>query len=190
MQRRLSIASVAALGLLVVGCGSGPPDRPDARETSPTLSSPTATQIHPSDNSTSTRPRPSRPSKPEPTSSKPRPPLSVLIATLRQAGATSVGQAEPPHGSEFRIFSAELDGTPFITTAARAGLPSWSVMQLHEISGSEQNGIIVRVMRNEDGRYTTLSCRGVRWLFGGLDATAPGAVPLLIDVANAVADGC
>ncbi len=191
MEARRSITSVLTLGLLLIGCGDDPTVGLDAPETGPLQASTSAAASDSGGTSPSTAPPVTKPAKPEPSEATPRPPLPVLIATLRRAGAQSVGQAEPPHGSAYRIFSGRFDGSLFLATAGRTDLPSSSFDQLREVSSSQQNGITVWVMSNEDGRYTTLACRGVRWLFGSAGGTARRVtVALLLDVANAMADAC
>jgi hypothetical protein len=181
MQLRRTLPPLLVLGMLLLGCGD-PVDGPGAQASVTDRRTDTGATPTLIDRPTSS---PANPGQPD---GRPRPPLRLLTAVLRDAGAHSVGQVEPPHGAESRILSGRFDGTLFVATAGRAG--AGHLERLREVGSSERSGIVVRLMRNEDGRYTALRCDGVAWLFGIPDGAGQGSVPFLENLANAVADVC
>lgn len=132
--------------------------------------------------------RVSKPGTAEPTDRPRRPPLRVVVAALRDAGASSVGQAEPSHGSEFQILSGVFERTLIVAAAGRVGSGLFS--GLREVGRRERDGIVVRLMRSDTGLHTGFRRNGVVWLFGVLDEAARQPVRLLVNLASAVAGAC
>lgn len=184
MHARALSAGVLSLSLFLLGCA-------DDRAATSGLGAPSATVTPTASNhgESDATPPPVVDETPDATSGKPSlkaPPLRFLIRTLRGAGLQSVGQAEPPHGSRFRILSGRFAGAEVFVSAGRVG--SGLVGERTEVRRSKHNGVMVKVVRDADGRYVTLRCSEVVWLL--FDSADSRPVSALTDLAEAIIEAC
>jgi hypothetical protein len=175
---------VIAVGFLLLGCASN--SRVTSDPGSPTaVVTPTS-----SDQSDSEGPQPSdragTPAQESARPSGPPPPLNVLVETLRKAGVRSVAQCEPTHGARFRILCGRMAGATVFATAGRDH--SALVGGRTEVRRSEQHGVLVRVLADEDGQYVCVRDRGVTWLLSHHSHTTPQRrIRALMDLARRIA---
>lgn len=186
MEARQTLAGAATFGLLIAGCAgdSAKPTKPsDSAATAPSTS-----VEQPHTMSESPRVRTSEPESTAPPEDPTSPPLRVLIATLREAGVRSVGQAEPPHGSRFRVLSGQFDGRLVIATVGRRG--SGLFHGLRHVTSSERSGLVVLTLRDSTGLQAGLRCHGLLWLLSIAGGSSKDELPHVQHVAAAVADAC
>ena len=186
MRSWRATAGTVVTALLLVGCGSGEAetagDGDPSRGTASGSVERTDRDVPPG----SPTVRTSKPGRAQSTDHGHRPPLHELVATLRHAGVTSVGEAEPSHGSDFQILSGMFDHTLVFATGSRVGAGLFDGMR--EVNRTEHDGTIVRLMRSETGMRVGFHRDGVAWLIGILDdhVNRPGRP--LMSLASAVID--
>lgn len=182
MRAERSFAVVVAFGFLLVSCASNPgvtsdPDSATA-EVAPVSEQPVPEGPRASDDASTPAEESVR--TPEPLQ------LKVLAGLLRKAGVQSVALAEPPHGSPFRILYGQLAGATIFATAGRDH--SALIGERTEVSRTERDGLRVRVLADEDGRYVSFRDQGVAWLLSDKeDKTPPDRMCVLIGLAGAIA---